>query len=191
MKILLISGSLRKNSFNTQLMMMAQKALDGLAQTKVLDWSHVPFFNQDEEIPAHSEVAQCREQFLWADGVWFFTPEYNQMVPGPLKNLLDWMSRPLDPAAGRTSALTGRYAAISGAAGRSKAAFSRDQLEKLLKFCQMNVYSQQVGVGVTPSEMKSDVFEDPAAIQNDMDAQAKGFVAWIKEQKAKSENNPL
>lgn len=187
MKILLVSGSLRKNSFNTQLMLMAQKALDGLAETKVLDWSQVPFFNQDEEIPPHSEVADCRDEFLWADGVWFFTPEYNQMIPGPLKNMLDWMSRPLNPANGRTSALTGRYAAISGAAGRSGAAGSRDQLEKLLGFCQVKVYGQQVGVGLTPSEMKSDAFEDPAAIQKDINSEARGFVGWIKEQKAESE----
>ncbi|MBF0579863.1 NAD(P)H-dependent oxidoreductase [Erysipelotrichaceae bacterium RD49] len=184
MKILLVSGSLREKSFNTQLMHMAQNALADLAEVRILDWSDLPLFNQDDEKPVLPAVDKCRDAFLWADGVWFFTPEYNQMIPGPLKNMLDWMSRPLDPAAGIRSALTGRYAAISGAAGRMAAQSARSLLARLLTFCQMKVYDEQVGVGATPAEMKTSEFSDPQAIQKDIDHQAKGFVDWIQAQQA-------
>lgn len=98
--------------------------------------------------------------------------------------MLDWMSRPLDPAAGIRSALTGRYAAISGAAGRMAAQSARSLLARLLTFCQMKVYDEQVGVGATPAEMKTSEFADPQAIQKDIDHQAKGFVDWIQAQQA-------
>lgn len=51
MKILLVSGSLREKSFNTQLMHMAQNALADLAEVRILDWSDLPLFNQDDENP--------------------------------------------------------------------------------------------------------------------------------------------
>ena len=40
-------------------------------------------------------VARVRREVVGSDGVWFFTPEYNYSYPGLLKNLLDWLSRPL------------------------------------------------------------------------------------------------
>ncbi len=119
MKILFVSGSFRKQSFNSQLARMAMKAIENQAECRLLSYTDVPFFNQDEEIPVQSPVQTVRDQFEWADGVWFFTPEYNGMIPGVLKNLLDWMSRSIDLSnpAGK-SVLSGKPACISGAGGR-------------------------------------------------------------------------
>ena len=136
-KILLIVGSLRKSSFNRQLAGEAAALLEGRASVKTLDFDSVPFMNQDREYPAPESVARVRTEVGSADAIWIFTPEYNYSYPGVLKNLLDWLSRPLkegDPD--RVSALTGKKAAISSAAGSSAGAGARAKLGELLVACR-------------------------------------------------------
>ena len=104
MHIVAIAGSLRTGSLNRQLAEEAQRIVAELepdARFTILDWSDVPIFNQDIEHPAPEAVARVRAEVLDADGVWFFTPEYNHFFPGPLKNLLDWLSRPVGPKQGQ------------------------------------------------------------------------------------------
>ena len=94
--ILFIVGSLRKESFNHQLAEEAEKMLAGKANVSYLDYSQVPVFNQDLESPVLPVLAEVREQVLAADAIWIFSPVYNFSIPGPVKNLLDWLSRALD-----------------------------------------------------------------------------------------------
>ena len=94
--ILFIVGSLRKGSFNHQLAEEAEKMLAGKANVSYLDYSQVPVFNQDLESPVLPVLAEVREQVLAADAIWIFSPVYNFSIPGPVKNLLDWLSRALD-----------------------------------------------------------------------------------------------
>lgn len=94
MKIGLIIGSLRKDSFNRKiahtLMHLAPKSLD----MKIIEIGQLPFFNQDEEAsPPHAWV-QFREAIKPLDGFILITPEYNRSVPAVLKNALDVGSRP-------------------------------------------------------------------------------------------------
>ncbi|MFR7737531.1 MAG: NADPH-dependent FMN reductase, partial [Eggerthella lenta] len=98
MKLLAIAGSLRENSYNRQL----AEAAGALMREKhpevgygILRWEDVPFMNQDIEHPAPEAVMRVREAVREADGLWLFSPEYNHAIPGPLKNLLDWLSRPV------------------------------------------------------------------------------------------------
>lgn len=95
-KVLFIVGSLRKGSFNHQLAQEAEKALAGKAEVSYLDYTQVPVFNQDLETPVLPAVAAAREAVLAADAIWIFSPVYNFSIPGPVKNLLDWLSRALD-----------------------------------------------------------------------------------------------
>lgn len=183
MKILLISGSLRKNSFNTQLAVMAKSALEPENEAVFLNWQNVPFFSQDLEADLPQSVIDCRKQILDADGLWFFTPEYNGQIPGGLKNLLDWMSRSIDAADPFKSVLRQKPAAISGAGGRRKTAGSRENLTLLLGFCGMKVFPEQVGIALTAQEMKEDAFSNTEEIEKEIKKQAQDFVAWIKEQK--------
>ena len=94
-KILIIVGSFRKNSFNTQLAKAVEKILENKADVSYLEYADVPFFNQDFEFPTPESVLKARSQVMDADGLWIFTPEYNYQIPGVLKNLLDWLSRPV------------------------------------------------------------------------------------------------
>ncbi len=91
-------GSLHKNGFNNQLAEEAKARIGDRAEVKFLNYADVPFFNQDEEFPnLPAAVAAARKAVVEADGVWIFSPEYNYSYPGVLKNLLDWLSRPLEP----------------------------------------------------------------------------------------------
>lgn len=133
--ILMIIGSMRKKSFNRQLAQKAAVMLDGKAEVSFLDYSDLPYMDQDIEFPAPDAVSRVREQVMQADGIWIFTPEYNFSYPGVLKNLLDWLSRPLKPGTPRNqNAIAGKKVTVSGAGGQSAAGGARTKLRELLKF---------------------------------------------------------
>ncbi len=139
-KILFIVGSIRKGSFNRQLSDIAEKIVSEWAVVDRLDISAFPFMNQDFEFPAPEAVSDARKKIGSADAVWIFTPEYNHSIPGVLKNALDWLSRPLDPAdPQRVSAVTGKKVIMTGAGGGKKTAFCRAALKDLLTFIGMEV----------------------------------------------------
>lgn len=139
-KVLMIVGSLRKGSFNHQLAKCAEELLAGKAEVSFLDYTEVPFMNQDIEFPTPESVAKARQAAQEADGIWIFTPEYNYHIPGVLKNLLDWLSRPLVPNdRERVSAVKGKRVTISGVAGKSAAAGARKNLSTLLEIMSMEL----------------------------------------------------
>ena len=116
-KVLFIVGSLRQGSFNHQMALEAEKALAGKVEVSYLDYSAVPLFSQDLEIPTHPAVAAAREAVLAADAIWIFSPVYNFSIPGTVKNLLDWLSRALDLTDTRSaSALQDKFVTVSSVA---------------------------------------------------------------------------
>lgn len=125
-KIVFIIGSGRKNSFNKTLSQVAAKELEGEAEIEVVDVLDVPLLNQDEEFPAPEGVQKVRDVVMAADGVWLFTPEYNYSIPGTVKNILDWLSRPLtsDYEKKSETAIAGKVVTASGVGGRNKVAGS-------------------------------------------------------------------
>lgn len=75
---------------------------------------------------------------LAADGIWFFTPEYNHFFPGLLKNLIDWLSRA--PSETESQVLNGKPVAISGISpGMGGTALAQDHLVTLLSFLNMKL----------------------------------------------------
>jgi chromate reductase len=95
-RIVGISGSLRKGSFSTAILrILAQKAAPAV-EIQVVTLEDIPLYNEDldhePEIPA---VAELKELIAGSDGVLIATPEYNHGIPGVLKNALDWVSRPV------------------------------------------------------------------------------------------------
>ena len=147
-KILMIVGSLRRDSFNHQLALAAEKLLENRAQVHKLTYSDLPYMNQDIEFPAPESVARVRAAVQQADALWIFTPEYNFSFPGVLKNLLDWLSRPLSPDdRSRNSVMKGKTVTISGAAGKSAASGVRSALKNLLEIMSAKVVAG-TGTGV-------------------------------------------
>ncbi|MDA0237562.1 MAG: NAD(P)H-dependent oxidoreductase [Proteobacteria bacterium] len=98
LKILGVSGSLRKESFNKRLLALALSSAErhGAVVSEIdLSKTPVPFYDADLEardgLP--SAVQALKKQFMDADGLMIATPEYNGFFPGVLKNCLDWLSR--------------------------------------------------------------------------------------------------
>jgi len=118
MKILGISGSLRKASWNTALLHAAVSLLPA-HELEIAEIGDLPLINQDLEqdgkFPA--QVERLRGQILAADAILFATPEYNASIPAPLKNAIDWASGPGNVLAGKPAAICG---ASPGALGTSR-----------------------------------------------------------------------
>lgn len=180
MKIAMIVGSRRAHSFNGQLAALATKALKQKAETTIIEWKDVPFFDQDEEFPVPESVQRIREQIGECDGVWLFTPEYNGQIPGGEKNLLDWLSRGEKPGQ-RKTVMTGMPAAISSVGGRMGGANSAKLLERLLAVMGMKVMPDMTTISLAPASWQSDDLADTPDVQNKIDVQAEMFIAWIKE----------
>jgi chromate reductase len=95
MKIIALSGALRRASYNTALL-RAAVALAPEGVTIELRTLHgIPLYDGDVEAQGIPEaVTKLREEIRAADALLISTPEYNNAIPGVLKNGLDWLSRP-------------------------------------------------------------------------------------------------
>ena len=110
MKILGVSGSLRKASYNTALLKAVKEIATPEHDVEIADISAIPLYNGDVEaegMPA--EVTAFADAIRAADALLIVTPEYNAGPPGVLKNALDWASRP------KPNAFDGKPTAIMGA----------------------------------------------------------------------------
>jgi chromate reductase, NAD(P)H dehydrogenase (quinone) len=145
MRVLGISGSLRRNSLNTALLRTAAERLPAGVELTIFDrLGEIPPFNEDLETePAPEAVWEPREAMRAADAVLIATPEYNHSFPGQLKNALDWASRP----AGQ-SALTGKPVAVIGAStGMFGAVWAQAELRKVLAAMGGRVVEAELPVG--------------------------------------------
>ena len=157
-RILFIIGSLRVKSFNRQVAQVAKELIGNRAEVQELDYSDLPLLNQDIEQPEPAAVARIRKEVSVADGLWIFTPEYNMSYPGHLKNLLDWLSRPVKPMDYSTpTCINGKRVAISGAGGKAATADCRKKLTELLTFMKAKALSEQVGIAVPAEAWGTDV----------------------------------
>ena len=157
-KILFIIGSLRTKSFNRQLANEAKNVIGNRAEVSELDYSALPLLSQDIEQPEPAVVAQIRKTVSDADAIWIFTPEYNLSYPGHLKNLLDWLSRPvISMDYGTPTCINGKPVAISGAGGKAATASSRAKLTELLAFIKAEVIPEQIGIAVPAEAWGTDV----------------------------------
>jgi chromate reductase, NAD(P)H dehydrogenase (quinone) len=152
MKVLGISGSLRRDSYNTKLLRAAEELLPPFVEFEVWDGlKAVPPFDEDDE-PGTDAVAALREAVASADLLLFATPEYNASIPGQLKNAVDWLSRPV-----ATTVLRGKPALVVGAStGAFGAVWSQADLRKVLAMAGARVIEGEVAVGHAPTKFDDD-----------------------------------
>ena len=146
MRILGISGSLRRDSHNRRLLRAAASELPPGAE--LVEWDRLadlPIYDEDLDVePAAEAVADLRTAIAAADAVLIATPEYNASVPGGLKNALDWASRPFPG-----NALADKPAAVIGAStGLFGAVWAQAEARKVLATAGADVEPAEVGVGL-------------------------------------------
>src|SRR5690349_1608005 len=112
MKVLGLSGSLRRDSYNARLLRAAASELPPGTEFEVWDGLRdLPHYDEDVDGDAAPRIARdLREAIAGADALLISTPEYNASVPGALKNAIDWASRPRV-----TSSLKDKPALVVGA----------------------------------------------------------------------------
>jgi chromate reductase len=145
MKILAISGSLRAASHNTALLRAAaQHAPEGVEIELYEGLGQLPPYNEDHDTDTPApEVARLREEIHAADGLLLSTPEYNGTMPGQIKHLLDWASRPY----GKDSSLFGKPVAVIGASITDYGAmWAQDHLRKGLGIAGARVLPHELPV---------------------------------------------
>jgi len=180
-RILDIVGSLRGDSYNRQLAFEAGRMLGERAEFTLLDYADIPLMNEDIEFPAPEAVRRAREAVKAADGVWFFTPEYNHFFPGVLKNLIDWLSRP--PSDDEPQVLAGKPAAISGITpGMCGTAIAQDHLVTLISFLNMKVMNApRLTIPNAGQQLDADERLALTASAKYLQRQADAFLAFLLE----------
>ncbi|MGC9220941.1 MAG: NADPH-dependent FMN reductase [Solirubrobacteraceae bacterium] len=150
--LLAISGSLRRGSFNTALLRAAAKHTPQDIQIEIYDQleSLAPY-NEDRENDRPESVKRLLAKVKQADALLLATPEFNTALPGQLKHLVDWGSRPYGPQA----TLYGKPVAVIGASQTDYGAiWAQDQLRKALSLAGARV--TDVELNVAHAEQKFD-----------------------------------
>ena len=126
--VLVLVGSLRKESVNRQLAeLAAEVAPDGVAIARFDRLGELPFYNEDiDNESAPEPVVALREAAAGADAALVVTPEYNGSIPGVLKNAIDWLSRPYGAGALKDKPL----AVVGAALGQYGGVWAHDETRK-------------------------------------------------------------
>ncbi|MCW2976274.1 MAG: NAD(P)H-dependent oxidoreductase [Actinomycetia bacterium] len=144
MKVLAVSGSLRRDSHNTQLLRAAAEAAPEGVEVELWEGlGDLPIYDQDIDTSEPVEsVRRLREAWGAADAILFATPEYNGSVPGGLKNAIDWASRPV-----RAAALTNQTTSVIGAStGQFGGMWAQADLRKILGAAGARVVGDELPV---------------------------------------------
>jgi chromate reductase len=145
MKVLAISGSLRRDSHNRRLLLAAAELLPPDVDFELYEaLKTVPPYDEDDDLePAPAAVGRLRAAIARADALLIATPEYNSSIPGQLKNALDWASRPI-----ASSVLRNKPVAVLGAStGAFGAVWSQAELRKVLAATGARVLDVELAVG--------------------------------------------
>jgi chromate reductase len=145
MKVLGISGSLRRDSNNTTLLRRAAELLPPSVRLSVYrGLEAIPPYDADRDDPASpvEAVERLRDAVAEADAILIATPEYNGSIPGVLKNAIDWISR---PAGG--SVLRYKPVAVIGAStGQFGGVWPQAELRKVLGIIGARVLDRDLPV---------------------------------------------
>jgi chromate reductase len=118
LKVLGVSGSLRRGSYNTAALRAAQELAPEEMSIEIGAIGDIPIYNADVQAQGFpAPVTALAEKMRAADAVLIATPEYNYSIPGGLKNAIDWLSRlPEQPFAGKPAGMISASQSLLGAA---------------------------------------------------------------------------
>ncbi len=161
MRILAVVGSLRHNSVNAATARAAAtRAPTGVA-IEILDVSDIPLYNGDIEADGGPlAVVAMQHRVAAADGIVFFTPEYNSSLPAVVKNVIDWLSRP--PRSYEGTAVT----AIATTPGRRAGAGVLAHFTQIMEHQPTRLFGETLGIGSYTGKLDADgELVDPATLE--------------------------
>ncbi|MDI1259098.1 NAD(P)H-dependent oxidoreductase [Aquabacterium sp.] len=176
-KIAVVVGSLRKESFNHQLAI----ALAKLAPAD-FDFEHVriddlPLYNQDDDANPAESVQRLKAEVKSAQGLLFVTPEYNRSFPGVLKNAIDHASRPYGQ-----SVWAGKPAGVIGVSvGAIGTSLAQQHLRNVLAYLDVPTLGQPEAF----VQAKEGLFGPDGSIANEgsrkfLQGWVDRYVAWVR-----------
>jgi len=177
LKIAVVIGSLRKDSFNRKLALaLAHLAPEGVTFEHV-EIGDLPLYDQDDDKNQSAPVKRLKGEISAADGVLFVTPEYNRSMPGVLKNAIDQASRPYGQ-----SAWAGKPAGVIGVSvGAIGTALAQQHLRNVLAYLDMPVLGQPEAF----IQNKEGLFDDKGHVAEGSKQFLQGwvekYVAWVKQ----------
>jgi chromate reductase len=154
MRVLAISGSLRRGSYNTKLLRAAAELLPPSVELELYEGlADVPSYNEDDDIdPAPFAVQRLRKAIEIADALLIATPEYNSSIPGHLKNAIDWASRPFPD-----NVLRNKPVAVIGAStGMFGAVWAQAELRKVLASTGARVVNRDLPIAAADNAFDPD-----------------------------------
>ncbi len=157
-----ISGSLRRASFSTSLLkVLAEKAAPAI-DLRVVTLEDIPLYNEDlDQAPAIFSVAAFRKIIAESDGVLITTPEYNHGVPGVLKNALDWASRPVFESCFKNKPVS----IISSSKAFTGGVRAQYQLREALIYMHAHLLmGPEVVVGGVHAKLAGEVYQDESGL---------------------------
>jgi chromate reductase len=161
-RVIGISGSLRRVSFSTSLLeILAERAAPAIA-VQVVTLEDIPLYNEDlDQNPEIPSVAAFKKIIAESDGVLITTPEYNHGVPGVLKNALDWASRPVFESCFKNKPVS----IISSSKAFTGGVRAQYQLrEALISMHAHLVMGPEVVIGGVHTKLPGDVYQDESGL---------------------------
>jgi chromate reductase len=158
MRVLGISGSLRRDSHNTELLRAAATLLPSGVEFELYDGlKDVPPYDADDDQSPPDAVVRLRERIALANAVLIATPEYNHSIPGALKNALDWVSRPIE-----TNTMRNKPVAVIGAStGMFGAVWAQAEVRKVASALGARVVDREV-----PVPTADEIVRDPEKLES-------------------------
>ncbi|MCH8813681.1 MAG: NAD(P)H-dependent oxidoreductase [Chloroflexi bacterium] len=178
-RILAISGSLRRASFNRGLVRAARESTPEGVAIETAEVAALPHYDADvEEAGDPDAVTELKERIRAADALLIATPEYNSSLPGALKNAIDWASRPYG-----ASVLAGKPAAVMGAsAGGGGTARAQPTLKRVLTAAGCCVLMEpEVLVGGAHSRFDTDGNLEDDAVRDEIRALIAALVEFARQ----------
>src|ERR1700761_3296431 len=177
--ILVIAGSLRKESFTLKIANALAKLAPPTLKLDVVTPHGISFFNQDLEANPPADWLAFREKIQKSAGVIFVTPEYNRAIPGVLKNAIDVASRPY----GKSSFLGKPTGIISNSPGPLGGVNAAKSLQNILP----GITGPIMGQPETYLTMVGDAFNDKGelvkeSLQKVLEQFLAAFAAWVEKQ---------
>lgn len=176
-RIGVIVGSLRQASINKRLALAIQQLAPPTLQFTPIDIGTLPLLNQDLESALPAPVLAFKQALAASDALLIVSPEYNRSIPGPLKNALDWASRP----AGQNS-LDGKPGAICGASpGAIGTAAAQQHLRAVLAAQNMLLLAQPaLYLQFTPELIAEDGSVANEQTRRVLEKFAAAFAGWVE-----------